>query len=54
MNERNNLIEKVLSHDKSSGAIENIFACKSSYPEASMKQEMWKKAMDPKSELSNN
>ena len=54
MNERNGLMERVFSHDKSSSAIENTFVCRSSYPEASMKQEMWKKAMDPKSDLSDN
>lgn len=54
MSERNSLVEKYFGKDLSDNAIENSYVCRSSYPDASMKQEMWNKAMDPSSSLSDN
>lgn len=54
MNERNALAEKYFGKDLSDNAIENSYVCKSSYPDAAVKQEMWDKAMNPSSTLSDN
>lgn len=54
LTERNVLVAKYFGQDLSDNAIENSYQCKSSYPDASMKQEMWEKALSPSSALSAN
>lgn len=54
LNERNLLVEKYFGKDMSDSAIENSYVCKSSYPDADVKAEMWEKAMNPKGGLSDN
>lgn len=54
LSERNALVDQYFGKDLSDNAIENSYQCKSSYPDASMKQEMWSKIMDPDSTLSGN
>lgn len=54
LTERNNLVDLYFANDHTDSAIESQYQCKSSYPDASMKQEMWGKIMDPSSTLSLN